>query len=96
MNVVPSKLTRITQELLAIPGAPTTADCDLTDALSKGLGIVQNARMEISEVNGALDTLLLLLAAAETDVFSGDQLNCLIAPIQAKLARALERLDDVL
>lgn len=96
MNVAPSKLTRITQELIAIPGAPTTACCDLTDALSKGLGIVQNVRMEISEVNGALDTLLLLLAAAETDVFSGDQLNCLIAPIQVKLARALERLDDVL
>lgn len=64
--------------------------------LSSGLEQVEKAISELETVNGALELVLQLLKAAHATALLGDHLHCLLAPLQAKMARSLDQMDEVL
>lgn len=74
----------------------TTRINDQLNRLKDNLDELKSALGGISEVNGALVMVLQLLAAAHADKIAGDNLHCLLAPLQGKLAESLEQLNELL
>lgn len=65
-------------------------------ALSQALDEVERVRNELNAVGGAMDLVLQLLDAAHAKPLMGDHLHCLLSPLQAKLSKSLDGLDEVL
>lgn len=66
------------------------------EALRQTLDEVERVRNELNAVGGAMELVLQLLDVAHAKPLMGDHLHCLLSPLQAKLSRSLNGLDEVL
>lgn len=102
MNVNTSssiKLSNVYEHLATLGEGESVTDQPFTTHLShlgEVLNDLRHSARVLNEVNGALTMVLHLLEAAHADNLSADNLHCLISPVQVKLARSLDELDQTL
>lgn len=93
-----SHINNVLEQMLADADKASARD-KLDDSLKAMLRCrhqVQQATSELNSTNSALELVLELLDAAHDKALSGDQLHCLLQPLQEKLALSLTNLDEVL
>jgi hypothetical protein len=72
------------------------AQLDEMAAVLADIQKLEHTYRQLSSLNGAMEMMLELLAAAHRKSLYGDHLHCLLEPLQDKLSRTVDELGGIL